>query len=133
MILIATAIMGKFEHRHLATTACPALAGQAILDGALWGFVMLSFIVALMAATHSYSAGGWRSPPATSVKYWAFFGQSAFLLVGLFEEFLFRGYMLYTLTSGVGFWPAAAITCLLFAGGTSVIQAKIGLACLRLF
>ncbi len=40
-----------------------------------------------------------------------------FLLVGLFEESAFRGYMLYTLTSGMGFWPAAAITCLLFAGG----------------
>ena len=31
----------------------------------------------------------------------------AFVLVGLFEESLFRGYSQYTLGSGMGFWPAA--------------------------
>lgn len=32
-----------------------------------------------------------------------------FLLVGLFEEFAFRGYVQYTLASGIGFWPAATV------------------------
>jgi uncharacterized protein len=32
--------------------------------------------------------------------------------VGLFEEFLLRGYSQFTLTRGVGFWPAAlALSC----------------------
>jgi membrane protease YdiL (CAAX protease family) len=32
--------------------------------------------------------------------------------VGLFEEFWMRGYSLFTLTRGVGFWPAAiALSC----------------------
>src|SRR5208282_5281497 len=30
-----------------------------------------------------------------------------FLLVGLFEEFLMRGYTQFTLARGIGFWPAA--------------------------
>ena len=30
-----------------------------------------------------------------------------FLCVGLFEEFLFRGYAQFTLATGIGFWPAA--------------------------
>src|SRR5216684_1885489 len=35
-----------------------------------------------------------------------------FLLVGLFEELLFRGYTQFTLTRGIGFWPAAlALSC----------------------
>jgi hypothetical protein len=38
-----------------------------------------------------------------------------FFLVGVFEEFAFRGYMQYTLGSGIGFWPAAAILSALFA------------------
>jgi membrane protease YdiL (CAAX protease family) len=38
------------------------------------------------------------------------------LFVGLFEEFLFRGYSLFTLTTGIGFWPAAILLSLLFAG-----------------
>jgi hypothetical protein len=118
IILIATAIMGKFERRRLGDYGLPTrgLLGKQFSTGALWGFVMLSFIVALMAATHSYSAGGLALGTGDVLKYgilWAI----AFLLVGLFEESAFRGYMLYTLTSGMGFWPAAAITCLLFAGG----------------
>ena len=35
-----------------------------------------------------------------------------FLLVGLFEEFLLRGYSQFTLARGIGFWPAAlALSC----------------------
>jgi len=32
-----------------------------------------------------------------------------FLLVGFFEEFLLRGYSLFTLARGIGFWPAAVV------------------------
>jgi hypothetical protein len=32
-----------------------------------------------------------------------------FLCVGLFEEFLFRGYAQFTLATGIGFWPAATM------------------------
>ena len=38
----------------------------------------------------------------------------ATLHVGIFEELTFRGYMQFTLTSGVGFWPAAALSSLAF-------------------
>jgi hypothetical protein len=31
------------------------------------------------------------------------------VLVGIFEEFLFRGYAQSTLASGIGFWPAAIL------------------------
>jgi len=37
-----------------------------------------------------------------------------FLLVGLFEEFLLRGYTLFTLARGVGFWPAAVVLSCVF-------------------
>jgi len=42
---------------------------------------------------------------------WAFF----FLAVGLSEEFLFRGYVQFTLAKGIGFWPAAVFLSTLFA------------------
>src|SRR5262249_40062899 len=32
-----------------------------------------------------------------------------FLLVGLFEDFLLRGYSQFTLARGIGFWPAAIV------------------------
>lgn len=37
-----------------------------------------------------------------------------FILVGVAEEFAFRGYPLFTLTRGMGFWPAAGLMALLF-------------------
>jgi hypothetical protein len=41
----------------------------------------------------------------------------AFLFAGLVEEFLFRGYIQYTLASGIGFWPAAFLMSGLFGFG----------------
>jgi len=41
----------------------------------------------------------------------------AFLMVGLCEEFLNRGYLQYTLASGIGFWPAALVMSGFFAFG----------------
>ncbi|HYA89397.1 MAG TPA: CPBP family intramembrane glutamic endopeptidase, partial [archaeon] len=38
----------------------------------------------------------------------------SFVLVGLFEEFLFRGYVQYTLGSGIGFWPSAILISAIF-------------------
>jgi membrane protease YdiL (CAAX protease family) len=39
-----------------------------------------------------------------------------FILVSFFEEFLFRGYTLYTGSTSVGFWPSAVILSLMFGG-----------------
>ena len=118
LLLIATAIMGRFEHRSLADYGLPfrLILRKQFWTGALWGFVMLSFIVAMMTATHAYSFGSLALSPLDILKYGLFWAV-AFLLVGFMEEFLFRGYVQFTLTTGLGFWPAATITCLLFAGG----------------
>jgi len=37
------------------------------------------------------------------------------VIVALFEENAFRGYLLHTLAEGLGFWPAAVLMSLLFA------------------
>jgi hypothetical protein len=37
-----------------------------------------------------------------------------FLLVGLFEEFIMRGYSQFTLARGIGFWPAALVMSCVF-------------------
>jgi membrane protease YdiL (CAAX protease family) len=117
IVLIASAIMGRFERRGLAQYGLPArrALGKQFWVGALWGFVMLSVIVGLMGASHAYSLGGLALAPLAILKFGLLWGLG-FLLVGMFEEFAFRGYIQFTLTTGLGFWPAAAITCVLFAG-----------------
>jgi len=117
IVAIAAAIMGRFEHRRFGEYGLSfrRALGKQFWMGALWGFVMLSFIVAMMAGSHAYRTGGLALSAQDLLKFgllWAL----GFLLVGLFEEFAFRGYVQYTLTTGLGFWPAALITCLLFAG-----------------
>ena len=37
--------------------------------------------------------------------FWGFY----FLIVGFAEEFYLRGYTQFTLTEGIGFWPAALL------------------------
>jgi uncharacterized protein len=118
IVLIASLIMGRFERRTLGDYGLPfrLMFRRQFWTGALWGFVMLSFIVALMAVTHAYSFGAIALSLSSILEYglgWAL----AFLLVGFFEEFALRGYLQFTLTTGLGFWPAAAITSILFASG----------------
>lgn len=72
------------------------------------GFLVLSALVGTM------SAGGWLhfGPVALSgmalAKYAALWG-IAFLLVGFFEEGMFRCYLQFTMTRGINFWWAVGI------------------------
>ncbi len=117
IIAIAAAIMCMIERRRFADYGLPArgFLGRSFWTGAAWGFIMLSAIMGMMLATHAYVYGGLAISPVNTLRY-GFLWAVAFLLVGFFEEFTFRGYFLFTLTTGIGFWPAAVISCLLFAG-----------------
>ena len=109
--LIATAIMSRFEHRSFATYGIPrmrALFGQGFWKGVVWGLVMPSSIILLIFLGGGYHVRGLNVTGASMLKFaglWLF----ANLLIGLTEEILFRGYFLYTLSDGIGFWAAAIV------------------------
>ncbi len=79
--------------------------------GALWGLGGISLLIIPIYALHGFSFGHVVLHGPRLVRfacYWA----AMFLFVGLFEEFLLRGYSLFTLARGIGFWPAAiALSC----------------------
>jgi membrane protease YdiL (CAAX protease family) len=50
---------------------------------------------------------------AAALKYAILWGV-VFVAVAFFEEFGFRGYVVFTLSTGVGFWPAAMASSLAF-------------------
>ncbi len=116
VLLGVTAIMAIIETRELRYYGLPirsAFRGKFWL-GCLWGFGAISVLLLAMHVDHNFVYGspalnGWSI--ARSAFLWAI----AFLLVGLFEEFLLRGYAQFTLTMGVGFWPAAFLLSLIFA------------------
>jgi membrane protease YdiL (CAAX protease family) len=103
-------MMAAIEGRSVAAYGLPleGAFGKLFWLGALVGFCEISLLMALIAAFGGYSFGSIALNGGqlvyTAVS-WAIF----FVVVGLLEEFLFRGYTQYTLTEGIGFWPAAVV------------------------
>jgi membrane protease YdiL (CAAX protease family) len=81
--------------------------------GLLWGFGALSLLLLAMYGARDFSIGATTLSTSAALKFGALWA-IAFLLVGFSEEYLFRGYPQFTLTTGMGFWPAAIVMSLLF-------------------
>jgi membrane protease YdiL (CAAX protease family) len=114
-LVVAAGVMALIEKRTFADYYLPLnqFLGKRFWQGVPYGFAMLSLLLVLIAAFHGFSLGGMALSGADALKFGALYG-IAFLMVGLFEEFSFRGYMQSTLGSGIGFWPAAIILSILF-------------------
>jgi membrane protease YdiL (CAAX protease family) len=114
-LLISAFIMTKIEKRSFADYGLPLREsfGKRFWQGVPLGLAMLSLLMALIAIFHGFSLGGFAITGSGAVKYGALYGLG-FILVGIFEEFSFRGYLQSTLASGLGFWPAAIVLATLF-------------------
>jgi len=112
----AALIMSRLENRPSGLYGLPfkSAFGKRFWQGMLIGLCEISFIVGVMAAFHAYSFGS-LSFYGPKILQWGLLWLVAAILIGLPEEFLFRGYMQYTLAEGIGFWPAAVVLSLLFA------------------
>lgn len=113
-VLLATAIMALSEKKKLAAYG---YAGSArtlrFLSGIVWGFIALSVLVGALWKAHLLAFDGSILSGPAVWKYAAEWGL-VFLLTGLFEESLLRGYLQFTLTRGIGFWWTALLLSALF-------------------
>jgi membrane protease YdiL (CAAX protease family) len=114
-LLLAALVMTAIEKKTFADYYFPPSQAFAkrFWQGIPYGFAMLSLLLGLIAAFHGFSLGGLALSGGGALKYGILFF-IGFILVGVFEEFSFRGYMQSTLGSGLGFWPAAAILSIFF-------------------
>lgn len=114
-LVVATLLMTLIEKRTYADYHFPLnqAFGKRFWQGIPYGFAMLSLLMVLIAAFRGFSLGNMALSGADALKFGAAYGV-VFIMVGLFEEFSFRGYMQSTLTSGIGFWPAAIVLSILF-------------------
>jgi membrane protease YdiL (CAAX protease family) len=114
---LAAWIMSGIENRSMDAYGLPArnLFGKLFWQGSVFGLCEIAFLVGLVAAFGGYSFGR-LAEHGVDVIRWAFFWGAFFLVVACFEEFLFRGYALFTLTDGIGFWPAALVLAVCFGG-----------------
>ncbi len=110
VIFAAAAIMAKIEGRTVGAYGLPLRGafGKLFWQGCGIGLVEASAVVGLIAVFGGYSFGALAIHTGELFR-WGLLWAAFFLLVGLFEEYLFRGYIQYTLGNGIGFWPAAVL------------------------
>jgi uncharacterized protein len=114
-LLIASWIMARIEGRRFGDYG---LRLKQAFRGAFWrgaaaGFAAITVLLGAMRAIGIFSFGAIGLHRAEIWKYAILWGVVC-LFVGLFEEFFFRGYVQFTLTTGIGFWSAAIVTSTLF-------------------
>jgi len=109
-------VMGRIEKRPFGDYGLPRRGafGKLFWAGMLWGILAISVLVLAIGGVGDFSLGGLALHGGRILKFAAFWG-AFFICVGLFEEFLLRGYALFTLSEGTGFWPAALLLSTIFA------------------
>jgi uncharacterized protein len=112
---IPALIMAIIEHRKFGQYGLPVrFAFRAdFWVGTAIGFLAISTCLFGIFALHGFHIAGLAihgSTIASATAAWV----ATFIIVGLAEEFSFRGYLQFTLTTGMGFWPSAILLSLLF-------------------
>lgn len=116
-LLAATSIMGKIEKRGLSEYGLPLRRSFCLQfwQGAAVSFLSLSALMLALRFSGAMSFGSPKLQSLEAAKYGLLWTLPLFLMA-LLEDFLYRGYLLFTLTTGIGFWPAAVVTSLIMGG-----------------
>lgn len=117
IVALVSWIMSRIERRSMSEYGLPLKGSRATLrfvrGCVLWGFLPLTLLLLTMRALHVFYFGN-LALHGGQVWYWAGAWGVFFILVGLNEEYTIRGYLLYTLAEGIGFWPASIVMAALF-------------------
>jgi hypothetical protein len=112
---LAAVIMMRIEHRSLAGYGLPV--GQAFRSrfwqGLALGLGGTLLLFGLLRAERVFFFGN-VVLAGRAILLYALWWAAACVMVGLYEEFVFRGYVLHTLRHGIGFWAAALVSSALF-------------------
>lgn len=115
IFLFASWVMGLIEGRTIADYGLP-LRGAFRLQfwqGVLLGFASITGLLVAMRVVGVFYFGS-IALHGVDIWKWAVVYALVFTLVALREEFRARGYALFTLSAGIGFWPAAILSAAYF-------------------
>ncbi|MGA8213136.1 MAG: type II CAAX endopeptidase family protein [Candidatus Sulfotelmatobacter sp.] len=103
-------VLARVEKRPWGAYGLPGRRafGKLFWVGTVWGFASITLLLGAMYGLRVFKVGHLAIHGMRGVRFAAFWAVY-FLLVGLFEDFRFRGYLQFTLTRGIGFWPAAVL------------------------
>jgi membrane protease YdiL (CAAX protease family) len=113
--VLPAVVLGRVEGRRWGLYGLPGrqALGKLFWVGAVWGFASITLLLGTMYGLRVFEVGHLAMHGARIVRFAAFWA-TMFLLVGLFEDFLFRGYSQFTLTRAIGFWQSAAVLSFTF-------------------
>jgi uncharacterized protein len=115
-VFLVTGIAAFAERRRIDSYGLPInrAFGKFFWKGMLAGLLVVFFVASAMISSGAMVLHGLALHGSDLVRLallW-FIGN---ILIGLSEEYTFRGYPLQSLWRGTGFWPAALITTAIFA------------------
>jgi len=115
--VIPALLLSRFENRPFGSYGLPTqdVFRKHFWQGLAWGMFAISALLLVMRGLGAFYYGGLALHGLAILKF-ATFWAVLFLMVGFFEDFLFRGYTQFTLADGIGFWPAALLLSLTFGG-----------------
>jgi len=113
--VIPAIVLAKIEKRDWGDYGLPLRRpfGRHFWSGTLWGFICITALITALYGLHDFDFGHIALHGLRIAKFAAYWS-GMFLLVGLFEEFLLRGYTQFTLARGIGFWFAATALSITF-------------------
>jgi membrane protease YdiL (CAAX protease family) len=116
VVAIPAVVMGWIEKRPFGDYGLPRRGafGKSFWVGMVWGIVAITALMLAIGGVGDFSLGAVALHGKRILKFAAFW-DAFFVVVGFFEEFLLRGYTQFTLTQGIGFWPAALVLSSIFA------------------
>lgn len=119
-VLIALVVLARIDGTSVASYGFPLRSafGSRFWVGAVWGFGALSLLLLGIKLLHGVDVGAIQGSSTYEGRQAVLFA-IGFILVGLFEELLFRSYMLFSLARGMGFWPGAIVTAVIFGAAHS--------------
>ena len=113
--IVPALVMARLEKRSPGEYGLPIREafGKLFWSGVLWGLAALSVLMLALHSGHAFTLGKLALHGLRIIKFAAFWGVF-FLIVAFAEEFLLRGYSLFTLSRAIGFWPAAVLLSIAF-------------------
>ena len=113
--IVPALVMARLEKRSPEEYGLPVrdAFGNPFWNGVLWGLAALSVLMLALHGGHAFTLGKLALHGLRIIKFAGFWGLF-FLIVAFAEEFLLRGYSLFTLSQAIGFWPAAGLLSITF-------------------
>jgi uncharacterized protein len=115
-VTLPAVVMGWIERRPFGDYGLPRRGafGKPFWIGLAWGITAITVLMVAIGGVGDFSLGRIALHGGRMLRFAAFWG-AFFIAVGLFEDFLLRGYTQFTLTSAIGFWPSAGLLSTVFA------------------